>query len=60
MLDLFPNEKINLNLPDAVFEWYPNFLTKEIADELFQKLLHELHGNMMKSQFLERKYSNQD
>lgn len=41
MLDLFPNEKINLNLPDAVFEWYPNFLTKEIADELFQKLLNE-------------------
>jgi alkylated DNA repair dioxygenase AlkB len=41
MLDLFPNEKIDLNLPDAVFEWYPNFLTKEIADELFQKLLNE-------------------
>jgi len=41
MLDLFPNEKINLNLPDAIFEWYPNFLTKEIADELFQKLLNE-------------------
>ena len=41
MLDLFPNEKINLNLPDAIFEWYPNFLTKEIADELFQKMLDE-------------------
>jgi alkylated DNA repair dioxygenase AlkB len=41
MLDLFPNEKINLNLPDAVFEWYPNFLSKETADELFQKLLDE-------------------
>jgi alkylated DNA repair dioxygenase AlkB len=41
MLDLFPNEKIDLNFPDAVFEWYPNFLTKEIADELFQKLLNE-------------------
>jgi alkylated DNA repair dioxygenase AlkB len=41
MLDLFPNEKINLNLPDAIFEWYPNFLTNETADELFQKLLDE-------------------
>ena len=41
MLDLFPNEKIDLNLPDAVFEWYPNFLTKETADDLFQKLLDE-------------------
>ena len=26
MLDLFPNEKIILDLPDAVFEYYPNFL----------------------------------
>jgi alkylated DNA repair dioxygenase AlkB len=41
MLDLFPNEKIDLNLPDAVFEWYPNFLSNETADELFQKLLDE-------------------
>lgn len=41
MLDLFPNEKIDLNLPDAVFEWYPNFFTKETADDLFQKLLDE-------------------
>ena len=41
MLDLFPNEKINLNLPDAIFEWYPSFLSKETADELFQKLLDE-------------------
>lgn len=41
MLDLFPNEKIDLNLPDAVLEWYPNFFTKETADDLFQKLLDE-------------------
>jgi len=41
MLDLFPNEKITLNLPDAVFEYYPNFFSKETADELFKKLLNE-------------------
>jgi len=41
MLNLFPNEKINLNLPDAVFELYPNFISNKTADELFQKLLEE-------------------
>lgn len=41
MLDLFPNEKIILNLPDAVFEYYPNFFNPEKADELFKKLLEE-------------------
>ncbi len=41
MLNLFPNEKITLNLPDAVFEYYPTFFSKETADELFKKLLEE-------------------
>jgi len=41
MLDLFPNEKIVLNLPDAVFEYYPNFFNTEKADELFKKLIEE-------------------
>ena len=41
MLDLFPNEKITLKLPDATFEYYPNFFTKEKADLLFKKLLIE-------------------
>lgn len=41
MLNLFPEEKINLDLPDAVFEYYPNFLSKEKADELFQLLYNE-------------------
>lgn len=41
MLNLFPNEKIILNLPDAVFEYYPNFFNKEKADELFKTLLKE-------------------
>lgn len=41
MLNLFPNEKIILNLPDAVFEYYPNFFSKEKADELFKTLLKE-------------------
>ncbi|CAM3650977.1 alpha-ketoglutarate-dependent dioxygenase AlkB [Flavobacterium gelidilacus] len=40
MLNLFPEEKIILELPDAIFEYYPNFLTKEKADEFF-KLLNE-------------------
>jgi len=43
MLDLFPNEKIVLNLPDAVFEYYPNFFNTEKADELFKKLIEETH-----------------
>ena len=41
MLNLFPNEKIILDLPDAVFEYYPNFLTKEKADEYFSILKKE-------------------
>lgn len=40
MLDLFPEEKIILDLPDAIFEYYPNFFSKAKADELY-KLLHE-------------------
>lgn len=43
MLNLFPNEKITLNLPDAVFEYYPNFFNTEKADELFKKLIEETH-----------------
>ena len=41
MLDLFPNEKIILDLPDAVFEYYPNFFTSEKATLLFEKLKKE-------------------
>jgi len=41
MLDLFPKEKIILPLPDAVFEFYPNFFNKEEADMLFNKLTNE-------------------
>ena len=41
MLDLFPKEKIILPLPDAIFEFYPNFFSSEEADVLFQKLIHE-------------------
>ena len=41
MLDLFPKEKIILPLPDAVFEFYPNFFNQEEADMLFEKLLNE-------------------
>jgi alkylated DNA repair dioxygenase AlkB len=40
MLNLFPEEKIILELPDAIFEYYPNFLSKEKADEFF-KVLNE-------------------
>jgi alkylated DNA repair dioxygenase AlkB len=42
MLNLFPEEKIILDLPDAVFEYYPNFLNKEKADELFKLLNKEI------------------
>ena len=41
MLDLFPSEKIILPLPDAVFEFYPNFFNKEEADLLWDKLMNE-------------------
>ena len=41
MLDLFPKEKIVLPLPDAVFEFYPNFFNKEEADLLYEKILAE-------------------
>ncbi|MQP24804.1 alpha-ketoglutarate-dependent dioxygenase AlkB [Flavobacterium sp. LMO8] len=41
MLDLFPKEKIILPLPDAVFEFYPNFFNQEEADMLFEKLMNE-------------------
>ncbi|CAM3878905.1 alpha-ketoglutarate-dependent dioxygenase AlkB [Flavobacterium cucumis] len=41
MLDLFPKEKIIIPLPDAVFEFYPNFFNKEEADMLFDKLINE-------------------
>ena len=41
MLDLFPTEKIILPLPDAVFEFYPNFFSKEEADVLLNKLMNE-------------------
>lgn len=39
MLNLFPEEKIILDLPDAIFEYYPNFFTQEKADELYELLL---------------------
>jgi alkylated DNA repair dioxygenase AlkB len=41
MLDLFPKEKIILPLPDAVFEFYPNFFNQEEADMLFERLMNE-------------------
>ena len=41
MLDLFPKEKIILPLPDAIFEFYPNFFNQEEADMLFDKLMNE-------------------
>lgn len=41
MLNLFPKEKIILPLPEAVFEFYPNFFSKEEADILFEKLTNE-------------------
>lgn len=41
MLDLFPEEKIILDLPDAIFEYYPNFFSIEKANILFDKLQKE-------------------
>jgi alkylated DNA repair dioxygenase AlkB len=41
MLNLFPEEKIILNLPDAIFEYYPAFFTPKKADEFYKLLLEE-------------------
>ena len=41
MQNLFPKEKITLPLSDAVFEFYPNFFSKEEATVLFEKLKNE-------------------
>lgn len=41
MFNLFHEEPIHLNLSDAEFIYYPNFLSKEKADLFFEKLLNE-------------------
>lgn len=41
MFNLFDEEPIHLNLPDAEFIYYPNFFSKEKADIFFETLLEE-------------------
>ncbi len=41
MFNLFNEEPIHLNLPDAEFIYYPNFFSKEEADLFFETLLNE-------------------
>lgn len=41
MFNLFQEEPIHLNLPDAEFIYYPNFFTKEKADLFLETLLNE-------------------
>jgi alkylated DNA repair dioxygenase AlkB len=41
MFNLFNEEPIDLNLPDAEFIYYPNFFSKEKADLFFETLLKE-------------------
>lgn len=41
MFNLFNEEPIPLNLPDAEFIYYPNFFSKEKADLFFETLLNE-------------------
>lgn len=41
MFNLFNEEPIHLNLPDAEFIYYPNFFSKEKADLFFEILLKE-------------------
>lgn len=43
MFNLFNEEPIYLNLPDATFIYYPNFFSTEKADLLFENLLKETH-----------------
>jgi len=42
MNSLFPKEKIKFTVPDASIEYYPNFFGEERANELFEKLQHEI------------------
>jgi alkylated DNA repair dioxygenase AlkB len=42
MFNLFDEEPIHLNLPDAEFIYYPNFISTEKADLLFETLLSEI------------------
>ncbi len=42
MNPLFNNEKIILDLPDALFEYYPNFLDVDVANNFYKTLLHEI------------------
>ncbi len=42
MFNLFDEEPIHLNLPDAEFIYYSNFISKEKADLLFETLLSEI------------------
>lgn len=41
-MNLFENEKIILPLTDGVFEYYPNFLSSEQADNFFMQLQKEV------------------
>ncbi len=60
MLDLFPKEKIILPLPDAVFEFYPNFCSAEEADVLFEKLLNETPWQHDEITIFGKKFFNPD
>jgi len=41
MQNLFPNEP-QLNLPDSTISYYPDFITKKIANNLFEALRHKV------------------
>ncbi|MES2811323.1 MAG: alpha-ketoglutarate-dependent dioxygenase AlkB [Bacteroidota bacterium] len=41
-MSLFPDEKIVFNLPDAEIEYFPNFISTEEANSLFEKLKTEI------------------
>jgi alkylated DNA repair dioxygenase AlkB len=42
MTTLFPSENIQFELPDAEIVYYPNFFSKEKADDYFQKLKNKI------------------
>ena len=41
-MNLFPDEKISFELPDAEIDYYPSFITADKTLELFQKLKEEI------------------
>ncbi len=41
-MNLFPQDKISFDLPDAEIDYYPHFFTESEANDIFQKLYRDI------------------